>query len=140
MLILAIILSVVFAGLGLLHFSWALGGTFGFENSLPTNSSGERVLNPGKIDCAIVGIGLTVFGLFYLVKTGLIGLDLPIWILTPGGWTIPAIFLLRAVGEFKYVGFFKRIRTTDFGKLDTRFLSPLCLVIGILGILIQVAN
>jgi hypothetical protein len=35
----------------------------------------------------------------------------------------------RAVGEFKYVGFFKRVRGSRFATLDTWIYSPLCLLL-----------
>lgn len=121
----------------MIHLNWVIGGKFGFVESLPTKENGERVLNPKKIDSAIVGIGLIAFGFFYVLKSGLIEYNLPEWILKYGSWIIPIIFLLRAVGEFKYIGFFKRVKKTDFGKLDTKLFSPLCLIIGIFGIIIQ---
>lgn len=137
MKILTIVLSVVFLSLGIIHFHWALGGTFGFANASPTKANGERVLNPKKTDSAIVALGLTAFALFYIFQSGLIHLNRAEWIFKYGGWIIPLIFLLRAIGEFKYVGFFKSITETEFGKLDTRFYSPLCLTIGIIGLIIQ---
>lgn len=121
----------------MLHLYWAAGGNFGFAASLPTKESGERVLNPKKIDSAIVGLGLVSFGFYYLLKTELIEYPLPNWLTTYGGWIIPSIFLLRALGDFKYVGFFKRVTKTDFAYKDTRYFSPLCLITGIIGILIQ---
>ncbi|MDC8000062.1 DUF3995 domain-containing protein [Aequorivita todarodis] len=136
-MILSILLSLILIALGIIHFNWAIGGKFGFAESLPTNENGERVLNPRKIDSAIVGIGLTTFGIFYSMKSGLIDYHPPEWIINFGGWLIPAIFILRAIGEFNYVGFFKTVKNTAFGKLDTRLFSPLCLLIGILGIIIQ---
>ena len=136
-MILSILLSILLIGLGLIHFNWVVGGNFGFSESLPTKESGERVLNPKKIDSAIVGIGLTAFGFFYLLKSGVIEFIIPGWIMAYGSWIIPIIFLLRAIGEFKYVGFFKKIKKTEFGKLDTKFFSPLCLIIGIFGIIIE---
>lgn len=121
----------------MIHLNWVIGGKFGYVESLPTKENGERVLNPKKIDSAIIGIGLIAFGIFYMIESGLIEYNLPEWIIKYGSWIIPIIFLLRAVGEFKYVGFFKSVRKTDFGKLDTKLFSPLCLIIGILGIIIQ---
>lgn len=135
---LSILLSIILVALGILHFKWAMGETVGFSKSLPTKESGERVLNPTKMDSAIVGAGLTVFGIFYAFKSGLIASSLPEWITNYAGWFIPIIFLLRAMGEFNYVGFFKKVKNTEFGKLDTKYFSPLCLVIGVLGILIQI--
>ena len=136
-MILSILLSLILIGLGIIHFNWAFGGEYGFEKSLPTKENGERILNPKKIDSAIVGVGLTLFGLFYIFQTGIMVYNMPEWIMRYGSWIIPAIFLLRAIGDFKYVGFFKRIKKTKFGKLDTKFFSPLCLAIGIFGIIIQ---
>ncbi len=136
-MILSVLLSLILIGLGMIHFNWVIGGKFGFEESLPTKENGERVLNPKKIDSAIVGLGLTAFGIFYIIKSEIIEYNLPEWIMKYGSWIIPTIFLLRAIGEFKYVGFFKSVKKTDFGKLDTKLFSPLCLVIGISGIVIQ---
>lgn len=137
---LSIVLSLILISLGIIHFNWVVGGKYGFAASLPTKESGERVLNPKKTSTALVGIGLTAFGLFYIFKSGLTNINLPTWISDFGGWIIPVIFILRAIGDFKYVGFFKRIKQTDFGRLDTKFFSPLCLLIGFLGILIQMAE
>ncbi|WP_215225287.1 DUF3995 domain-containing protein [Echinicola shivajiensis] len=126
---LSILLSSILFVLGIIHFNWVMGGKFGFEVSLPTNEKGERVLNPKKIDSVVVGLGLTSFGLFYLIKSGSIEYSLPEWIMNYAGWILPLIFLLRAIGEFKYVGFFKSVKETDFGKIDSKFFSPLCLVL-----------
>jgi hypothetical protein len=133
----SVLLSSIFIILGAIHFNWVIGGKFGFEASLPTKENGERVLNPKKYDSAIVGLGLSAFGVFYLITSGLVNYHLPDWILNYGGWVIPVIFLLRGVGEFKYVGIFKSVKETNFGKLDTKVYSPLCLAIGVLGIIIQ---
>lgn len=136
-MILSILLGIILIGLGLIHFNWVMGGKFGFSESLPKKENGERVFNPKKIDSAIVGIGLTIFGIFYVLKSGLIEFNLPSWIMEYASWIVPIIFLLRAIGEFRYVGFFKSIKTTEFGKLDTKLFSPLCLAIGILGFIIH---
>jgi len=135
---LSIILFLIFTILAVIHFNWVIGGNWGFDKSLPTNEKGDRILNPRKIDSAIVGFGLLGFGLFYLSKSGLIHFGLPTWVYTYGGWIIPSIFILRAVGDFKYIGFFKKIKTTDFGKLDSQLFAPLCFGIGILGLLVAV--
>lgn len=139
-MVLSILLSIVFIALGLLHFNWVVGGQFGFAESLPTKITGERVLNPKKTDSLIVGLALTVFGFFYILDAGVIGHNLPTRFIQYAGWIIPAIFILRAIGDFRYVGFFKSVKTTAFGKLDTKFMSPLCLAIGILGLIIQLAK
>ncbi len=128
----------IFTALALLHLHWGFGGEWGFEKSLPTNEEGKRMLNPKKKDSLIVGVGLLFFATFYLLKAKGIVLDLPAWVMAVAGWLIPVIFLLRAMGDFNYIGFFKRVKHTDFGIRDTRFYSPLCLFIGVIGVLIAV--
>lgn len=135
-----IILLLIFFSLAILHFYWAFGGEWGFKNALPADENGKILFIPRNIDSAIVGLGLIAFGSFYLLKSDLIQLALPMWIVKYGGWIIPILFLLRAVGEFKYVGLFKSISTTEFGRLDTIFYSPLCLIIGCLGIFLAVSK
>ena len=132
------LLVIIFLILSLIHFHWAVGGTWGFEAALPTRQNGERVLNPRKIDSFIVGAGLAGFAFFYLRMGHFLEFPLPGWIITIGKWLIPSIFLIRAIGDFKYVGFFKKIKTTDFGKNDSTIFSPLCLLIALLGYIFNI--
>ncbi len=44
-------------------------------------------------------------------------------------FALAAGLLLRAVGDFRLVGFFTRTRGTVFARLDTPVFSPLCLVL-----------
>ncbi len=133
----SLLLCAIFILLSVIHFHWAFGGKYGFEQVLPTNEQGQKMLNPGKFDSAIVGLGLMIFGSFYLLQSGLIVWVLLVWAISYGGWIIPSIFLLRAIGDFKYVGFFKKIKETSFGRRDTRIYSPLCSMIAIVGFVIQ---
>ena len=97
----------------------------------------KKILNPKKTDSAIVGVGLFLFGLFYFFKTGMVEYELPTWIEKHSSWIIPSIFILRAIGDFKYIGFFKKIKQTEFAEMDTKFYSPLCLVIGVIGLVVK---
>ena len=54
-----------------------------------------------------------------------------------GLWIIAGIFILRAIGDFRYVGFFKSVKQSAFARADSRYYSPLCLLIGVLGIMIE---
>uniref|UniRef100_UPI0040491472 DUF3995 domain-containing protein n=1 Tax=Flavobacterium sp. TaxID=239 RepID=UPI0040491472 len=139
-IILSLILLVIFISLGFIHFYWLLGGKWGLDKALPTKEVGEKAIEPPKIATVIVGVVLISFGLIYLIKTGLINFQVPNWITTYGSWIIPSIFILRAIGDFKYVGIFKKIKNTEFAKADSKWFIPLCLTIGILGVLIQLMN
>ena len=48
---------------------------------------------------------------------------------------IAIIFFIRAVGDFNYLGFFKKHTGSQFSKYDTRLSSPLCLFLGLLALL-----
>ncbi len=137
--ILSLILSGIYTVLAFIHFAWALGGKWGFDFAVPTNENGEKMFNPQKKDCIVVGLGLSIFALFYLIKSNITFFEIPYWIFEIGGWIIPSVFIIRAIGDFKYIGFFKKTRSTNFGHLDTRFFSPLCLLIGLSGMIIQIS-
>ena len=138
--LLSISLFTIFISLGIIHFYWRFGGKWGLKEALPTKKNGEKAIDPPKIATAIVGVSLILFGLFYLMKTSLVNFQVPNWTITYGGWMIPSIFIIRAIGDFKYAGFFKKIKNTEFAKADLKWFSPLCLTIGIFGILIQLIH
>jgi len=132
----SILLALIFACLAIIHFNWALGGKWGINQTLPTNEEGKKVLNPKTIDSVIVGIVLSVFFIYYLIIAQAIHLSLPFWMLQYGSWIIPSIFTLRAIGDFKYLGFFRRIKSTEFAHWDKVLFSPLCASISIKGFII----
>jgi fatty acid desaturase len=132
------LLFTVFAILGGFHFYWLFGGTFGVKQVIPTKSptaKNEQAIPP--FATLIVALGLVSCGLLYLVKAEILILPIASWIIEYGLWFIPSIFILRSIGEFNYVGFFKKIKDTEFAKADSALFSPLCLGIGVTGILIQ---
>jgi hypothetical protein len=138
--IFAIILFLIFLFLSSIHFYWGLGGRWGSEGVIPVKDNNVKVMMPGPLPTFIVALGLLGFGLFILTKSGLINLILPLWLEKYGLWIIAGIFILRAIGEFKYVGFFKKTKQTKFGQNDTKYYSPLCLLIGALTIFIELNN
>lgn len=129
--ILALFLFVIFLFLSSLHFYWALGGKWGSGTVLPTKSdaNNQKALNPGIVPTLIVAFGLLAFGLFPLIITDMIPFELPHWLEKSGLWILAGIFGLRAIGDFRYVGFFKKHKNTKFGRNDTKYYSPLCLLI-----------
>jgi hypothetical protein len=139
-IILAFILFLIFTVLGVFHFYWLFGGLWGLKQAIPTKDATANTLSIPKIATLIVGLVLVSFGLIYFLKTGFTTIHIPDWLTTYGYWFIPAIFILRAIGEFNYVGFFKKIKNTEFAKADSKIFSPLCLGIGIMGIFIQLMS
>jgi Protein of unknown function (DUF3995) len=138
--ILALANALIFALLGGLHLYWMLGGKWGLEQVLPTRlGSGERMFNSGPVACIVVALGLLGFAL-YNVGLGLgFSLGLPFGAEKWGVWVLAGIFLMRAVGDFHYVGFFKKIKDTSFGLMDTRWYVPLCLYLGVSSVWIALS-
>ena len=122
--------------ISLLHAYWMLGGQWGFAAALPTDESGKQMLNPKVFDCGMVAIGLMCMSIYVFSISKIINLPLPNVVSKYGIWVIALIFLARAIGDFKYVGFFKKIKNTRFAELDSRFYTPLCLYLGLTFILI----
>jgi len=55
---------------------------------------------------------------------------LPGWMVALGAPVAAVVLIARAIGDFRYVGFFKRVRDTRFAHLDTRYFSPIALLLG----------
>ena len=127
-----IILCLTFVFLSAMHFYWAVGGRWGSESVFPTTDAHTKAKMPGALPTLLVALGLLCFGVFYLIKVHLINIQLPLWISNYGLWILAGIFLLRSVGDFKYVGIFKKIKNTLFGLNDTKYYTPLCLIIAVL--------
>lgn len=140
MIVIAVVLFLIFALLSIIHFYWGFGGKWGSQAVVPTKDDTKPLFVPGTISTFIVGIGLLCFAFFYLIKYRLIEIILPAWLDKYGFWIIISIFTLRAIGEFNYVGFFKKHTSSKFAINDTKYYSPLCLVIVILTLVLQFKN
>ena len=116
----AIPLAVILASLSLLHAYWALGGRWGVDVTIPV-VEGRRAFTPGPLATWAV-CGLLALAVVLVVSRSRTGV-----------WGLAVVFLLRAIGDFRMVGFFKSIRDTDFARWDTRLYSPLCLLIALLA-------
>lgn len=123
--------TLILGSIAAIHFYWLLGGKLGIANALPASQDGQIALKPRMIETLIVALGLTFMAFLHLAQTEVIAVTLPQWINNYGLKAIAAIFLIRAVGEFRYVGFFKKIKNTKFAQLDTWFYSPLCVLLSL---------
>ena len=127
----AIFILLALAGI---HVYWAAGGTAGKAAAVP--SVNERpVLRPSAKTTAMVSLGLAGMAAWLAVSIGWPALPaFPALhlLLQIGVWLMAAIFALRAIGDFRYVGFFKRIRSSRFARLDTWAYSPLCACLAVL--------
>jgi hypothetical protein len=135
--LLAIILFIIFLALSGIHFYWGMGGRWAADAAIPVSTDNVKVMHPGLVSCFIVATGLLAMGIFMLAKADAIQLYLPAWLDDYGARMIGILFIMRAFGDFRYVGFFKTIRRTEFARMDTRYYTPFCLLIGVLAIIIN---
>lgn len=123
------ILCTIFIAIACLHIFWAFGGKWGAADAVPSKETGGKLFSPSPFSCVIVALTMIVMAVLVLQYSKLIHLPQIEAISNYGVWVVAAVFLIRAIGDFKYIGFFKKIRTTAFAKNDTKYYSPLCLLI-----------
>jgi len=127
MVVVAAIISVVFFLLAILHLYWAYGGKVGINKVIPV-VEGEPAIETGKTVTLLVAFGLIgVAGVSYSLGNMNVSSYEYGNYLTSAGWILAFVFLGRAVGDFKLVGFFKKYKGTEFAVYDTRYYSPFCL-------------
>ncbi len=133
---LGISLAGIFTFLSLLHFYWGFTGITPGANVIPSDRDDKLLFRPSRFDCVVVGLGLAVFATLVLIKSEWVHLTLLSRITDIAVWVIAGLFLLRAIGDFKYVGITKKIKTTAFARMDNRYYIPLCLFIALMALLL----
>ncbi len=116
--------------LAAVHLYWAGGGRAGKAAAIPERN-GRPVLKPGSFATMAVALALLVAAAIIATQAGFI---------FPGRFqaysriccgVLALIFLGRAVGDFRYVGFFKTVVGTRFARLDSTIFSPMSLVLAV---------
>lgn len=125
-ILVAICAGLVFVVLAAWHFRMALRPPTGAGGAVPS-VSGKPLFVPSKKATAAVGVALLLFAGLVAANAGLVDVGVPPSLLSWLSLALAAGLLARAVGEFRHVGFFKRVRGTRFATLDTLVYSPLCL-------------
>jgi hypothetical protein len=131
MIPLACTLATAFTGLAAIHVYWAAGGPRGAADAVPEMEGGRPLFRPGPAVTMVVAGLLALAGATMLVRVGLGTTFAPRVLGQYGPWGVAVALLARAIGDFNYVGFFKRRRATRFASLDTRLYSPLALALGV---------
>lgn len=111
------------------HVYWAFGGRRGLRSALPRLSDEAPLFRPPAWLTLLVASALFAAGMAALgVKHDLpVRLPMPSVVLN----ALAAVFLLRAVGDFRHVGLFKRVTGSSFARWDTRLFTPLCVALGV---------
>jgi Protein of unknown function (DUF3995) len=132
---LSVLLSALLIGLAMLHVYWACAGIHG-GSAIPTRLDGTPIMRPGRVASVSVASALVVAAALVAGRAWLTIPLVPMWVIRIGTWGVAAAFALRAVGDFRYVGFFKRVRGTPFARWDTWLFTPLCAVMAAMAAVI----
>lgn len=119
------IAALVLAAIAVLHVAWALGLRAGAVAAVPERD-GAPLFRPGPGACLFVAIGLASMALLAVARVGVVTLPIAPALVRGGVFASATVFAARAIGDRRYVGFFKRVTGTRFAELDSKLYSPLC--------------
>jgi len=128
MFTLSIIVFVIMLIASVLHFYWAFGGKYGLRSAGPDLENGRDFV-PSRwlifiVASLLLGVAILSLQLFSPVEQ----LKGYVHYL---GYCVSFVLVIRAIGDFKYVGFFKKVYNSNFATLDTKYFSPVILFLGI---------
>lgn len=124
-----VVSGILFAVSGV-HMYWLLGGTWGYRAVVPSMDTGP-LFRPSKFATGVVAVLIALAAWLVMEWGGIVRVLFPDVLLAYGGWLLSAVFLIRAIGDFKWLGLFKRKRGTVFAQWDSMLYSPLCLLLGV---------
>ena len=128
--VLAAIVTSIFVALALWHFRMAFSPATGESGAVPS-VAGKPLFVPSTRATVGVAVVLLLFACLVAATAGFLQVGVSSRILSWLCYALAAGLLARAIGEFKYVGFFKRERGSRFARLDTLVYSPLCLLLAV---------
>ncbi|WOA59828.1 DUF3995 domain-containing protein [Bacillus mycoides] len=136
-----LLLIVVAVGLlwfiSFLHIYWAFGGRWGSAAVIPVKEGEHKpAFTPRIWGTLSVAILILLASVIIVVQVGYLQGFEANSLSKIGSIVCALVFIVRAIGDFKFVGFFKKIKHSQFARYDTRFYSPLCLFFGFVYIML----
>jgi len=134
----ALIVIGVFAVLSAIHLFWACGGKTGRIAAVPTLNDRPAFV-PSAAATVAVAVALAMCALLVAASAGIILSRGPAPWVTWLSYLLGLALIARAIGDFRLVGFFKRVDDTRFARLDSMLYAPLCLILGVAVFYIAIA-
>jgi len=128
--LIALVVVIAFVALSAIHVYWALGGGMGKAAAVPELNCRPAFV-PSARSTLAVAVGLASCAVLVAASAGLVVSSSPAAWVTWLSFVLALVLVARAVGDFRLVGFFKRVRGTRFARLDSAVYAPLCLVLGL---------
>lgn len=126
--VIAAVVCLVLVALALWHVYMAFLPT-GRESAAVPSVDGKPLFIPSRRATLGVGAALLFFAVLVAATAGLVGIGLSPVVLSWASYALALGLLARAVGEFRCVGFFKRVRGSRFARLDSLVYSPLAIAV-----------
>jgi hypothetical protein len=126
--VLAAALIAIFLLLALVHVYWAFGGQVAKVAAIP-ELRGAPSFVPGRIATLVIACALFACAALLGAAAGFIDVPVEDVVIRWGCFGLALLLLLRAIGDFRLVGFFKTVRGSRFAWLDSALYSPLCLAL-----------
>ncbi len=130
MLVVGLSAGVTLAAIGALHVYWAFGGKLGGGAAVPERD-GAPLFRPSRGATLLVAGALFTGAALLFAQSGVVAVGSPAMVVRVGCWGLAFVFAARAIGDFRWVGMFKRERRSRFARMDTRVFTPLCLVLAV---------
>ncbi len=127
------LITLILLPTALFHIYWALGGRYGSQVAVPQKPDGTALFTPSP--AMTFGVAIMLFIILSLMLIFAFQIPLPISI--PRFWQQAAmvgfgvVFLIRGLSWHRYVGLFKKVRQTPFGKNDTKYYCPAIIITGL---------
>lgn len=121
-------LWAVFTVLAIWHFAMAAMSVQANSGAVPS-VDGKPLFRPSRMATVAVGVLLLLFAGLIAATAGIIDTGIARGVLAGLSYALAAGLLARGIGDFKYLGIFKRVRDSRFATLDTWLYSPLCLLL-----------
>lgn len=122
----AVAAAATLGAIGALHVFWAFGGKLGGGAAVPERD-GAPLFRPSRGATLLVAGALFTGAALLLAQSGIVRVAVPPVLVRVGCYGLAFVFAARAIGDFRWVGLFKRERRSRFAQMDTRVYSPLCL-------------
>jgi hypothetical protein len=124
----AVIVCAMFVTIALWHLYMAWSPRTGATGSVPS-VDGRPLFVPSTGATILVAIMLVLFACLVAATAGFVQVAVPQPTLRWLSYLLAAGLFARAVGDFRFVGFFKCVRGTRFATLDYLLYSPICLLL-----------
>ncbi len=123
-----VVVTATFVLIGLWHVRMAFGSGTGASAAVPS-VGGKPLFVPGRKATLAVAVALFAAAALVAAAAGWLQVGVPPWLLALACDALALGLLARAVGDFRYVGFSKRVRGSPFARMDSLVYSPLCLLL-----------